>query len=65
MEIMMSLLLHKLNLEPWTEEELNPILGFSIYEITKLGSAYGVDISFSDGTSIMVDYVDIDGNKSC
>ena len=65
MELMITAMLHKTDDSEWTEEELSPIKGIKIMEVTENGSTLGADISLRDGTVMNVDFMNIDGNRSC
>jgi hypothetical protein len=65
MEIMVSVLLHKTDDSPWTKEELTPIRQMSLMEITTTFSALGVEIVLLNGTTVAVDFNEMDGLRSC
>ena len=49
----------------WTEEELSPIKEIEIMDITPAFSALGAKITLANGEKYEVDFVSIDGNKTC
>jgi hypothetical protein len=65
MELMITVMLHKTDDTPWTEEELSPIKDIKIMDVTPTGSVLGAELTLSDGTKYSVDFKDIDGYKSC
>lgn len=65
MELMISVLLHKTDDSPWTSEELSPIRSIHVEDVTKTYSALGTTVTLTDGTAYEVDFVDIDGYRSC
>eukprot|EP00659_Diplonema_papillatum_P007663 gene7663-11752_t len=65
MELMVCAMLHKMDDSEWTKEELSPIKEFEFVEITKTLSCFGANLTLADGKKIVVDFVDIDGNKMC
>ena len=65
MELMISVMLHKMDDSEWTEEELSPIKDFRIIEITPSMSALGAMITLTNNELIEIDFKDIDGNRSC
>jgi hypothetical protein len=65
MELMVSAQLHKTDDSPWTDEELNPVKSLRILDVTPSGSVLGAEITLADGSTILVDFKDIDGYKSC
>lgn len=65
MELMISVLLHKMDDSEWTEDELSPVQDIRIMDITPTWSALGANITLSDGKTYEVDFIDIDGYRSC
>ncbi len=65
MELMVSVLLHKMDDSEWTEDELSPIKKIDIMEITPDFSVLGATLTLSDGEIYKVDFKDIDGKRSC
>jgi len=65
MELMITVMLHKTDDSPWTEEALSPIRDIRILDVMPSGSVLGAEITLSDGSVKTVDFVDIDGYKSC
>lgn len=65
MELMITVLLHKMDDDEWTEEELSPLKNIEIMDITPAHSALGAVITLRDGTEYEVDFREIDGYRSC
>jgi hypothetical protein len=65
MELMITVLLHKMDDSEWTEEELSPIKSIHIMDITPAYSALGATITLSNNKTYEVDFVNIDGNRTC
>jgi hypothetical protein len=65
MELMITVMLHKLDDAPWTVEELSPIRDIQILEITSSGSPLGANITLRNDEKFEIDFVDIDGKRTC
>jgi len=65
MELMITVLLHKMDDAEWTEEELSPIKAIHFMDITPTYSPLGATITLSSGKTYEVDFVNIDGNRTC
>ncbi len=65
MELMISVLLHKTDDIPWTEEELSPIKSIQLMEMTPSFSPLGARITLANDTVYTIDFVNIDGNRTC
>jgi len=65
LELMISVMLHKMEDTEWTDEELSPIKDIKINEITPNCSVLGAIITLSNGEKYEVDFKDIDGNRTC
>jgi hypothetical protein len=65
MELMISVLLHGRDDEPWTEEELDPIADLEILDVMASGSVLGARLTLATGEEFVVDFKDIDGMRSC
>jgi hypothetical protein len=65
MELMITAMLHKTDDTPWSKEELSVIKHIRIMDVTPSGSVLGAEITLADGTTVPVDFGDIDGYKSC
>lgn len=65
MELMVTVLLHKTDDSEWTDEELSPIKGMEIAEVTTSWSALGATITLFNGDTYEVDFKDIDGKRAC
>jgi hypothetical protein len=65
MELMISVLLHKMDDSEWSEEELSPIKNIKILDITPTFSALGANIILNNDKKYEVDFIDVDGYRSC
>jgi hypothetical protein len=65
MELMITVMLHKLDDAEWTKEELSPIANINMMEITPSNSVLGADIQLVDGKTYRIDFKNIDGYRSC
>ena len=65
MELMITVLLHKTDDTAWTEEELSPIKEIKIMDITPSYSPLGATITLSNNQQVEIDFVNIDGNRTC
>lgn len=65
MELMITVMLHKMDDTPWTEEELSPIQRITIMDVMPSLSPLGALITLSNGREYTIDFVNIDGNRTC
>jgi len=65
MELMITVLLHKMDDAEWTEEELSPIKEIKIMDVTPAYSPLGATITLFNNQKYEVDFVNIDGNRTC
>ena len=65
MELMITVMLHKTDDTPWTEEELSPIKDIEIVDIAPTQSMLAAKITMNDGKVYNVDFKDIDGYRMC
>lgn len=65
MELMVSVMLHRMDNQEWTAEELSPIKDIHIMDITPEYSALGAVITLANGGKYEIDFKDIDGHRSC
>ena len=65
MELMITVMLHKMDNSQWTEEDLSPIKDIRIMDITPAYSALGATITLSNNEKFEIDFKDIDGKRSC
>jgi hypothetical protein len=65
MELMICVMLHRMDDNEWTEEELSPIKDIRIMEITPEYSALGAAITLYNDVMYEIDFKDIDGERSC
>jgi hypothetical protein len=63
MELMISVMLHKMDNTEWTIEELSPIKDINILDVTPASSSLGANITLSDNKKYEVYFEEIDGNK--
>lgn len=65
MELMITVMLHNMDDNEWTEEELSPIKDISIIDITPTYSALGATITLFNNEVYEIDFKDIDGKRTC
>jgi len=65
MELMISVMLHRMDNEEWTAEELSPIKDIKIADVTSQYSTLGATITLANGEVYNIDFKDIDGHRSC
>ncbi|MFP4367772.1 MAG: DUF2264 domain-containing protein [Bacteroidales bacterium] len=65
MELMITVMLHKMDDSEWTMEELAPIKKFEIIDVTNTYSVLGAKITLADNKEYIIDFKDIDGERSC
>lgn len=65
MELMITVMLHRMDDGEWTEEELSPIREIRMMDVTPTGSALGVTVTLYNNDKYEVDFKDIDGKRSC
>lgn len=65
MELMITVMLHKMDESEWTSEELSPVKNIETMEITSLYSALGANITLYNNKKYEVDFNNIDGYRSC
>jgi hypothetical protein len=65
MELMITVMLHKMDDTDWTEEELSPIKAIKTMDITPSLSSLGATITLWNNKEYEVDFVNIDGNRTC
>ncbi len=65
MELMVTVMIHRMDNEDWTEEELSPVKGLEIMDITPTGSAMGANITLYNGGKYEIDFKNIDGKRTC
>ena len=65
MELMITVLLHKMGDDEWSKEELSPIRNIEIMDITPSYSAIGATITLYNNKTYEIDFKDIDGLRSC
>lgn len=65
MELMITVMLHKMDDVEWTEEELSPIKDIELMDITPSHSALGANITLYNNKRYSIDFKDIDGKRTC
>jgi hypothetical protein len=65
MELMISVMLHKMEDAPWQEEQLSPLKKVELIDVMASGSVLGAKLTLADDTMYVVDFKDVDGYKSC
>ena len=65
MELMISVMLHKMGNTEWTREELSPIKAIEILDVTPSLSPLGAKVTLADDTVHEVYFEDIDGKRGC
>ena len=65
MELMITVMLHKLDDSEWSEEELLPIKDIRFMDITPSGSSLGATITLYDNKKYNIDFKNVDGKRSC
>ena len=65
MELMITVMLHRMDNNKWTEAELSPIKEINIRDITPNYSALGATIALFNGEKYEIDFKDIDGKRMC
>ena len=65
MELMITVMLHRMDDGEWTEEELSPVRELEIMDITPSGSALGANLTLYNGEKYEIDFKDIDGKRTC
>jgi len=63
-ELMTTVMLHRLDDDEWTEEELNPIHNIKIIDIMPSGSVSGAEITAANGERFVIDFCEIDGSRT-
>jgi len=65
MELMITVLLHKMDDTEWTAEELSPIQEIKFMDITPSCSPLGATLTLPNNRKYEIDFVNIDGNRTC
>jgi hypothetical protein len=64
-ELMITVMLHKMDDGEWTGAELDPIENIRVFDIMPSGSVAGAELTLANGQKYIVDFNEIDGFKSC
>lgn len=65
MELMISVMLHKMDDSEWSEDELFPVASMEFMDVTATRSVLGAKITLKDGKSYVIDFKNIDGRRTC
>jgi hypothetical protein len=65
MELLVTALLHRTDDAPWTEAELDPVVAVRVMDIAPSGSALAAELKLRDGRTVLIDFVDVDGERRC
>lgn len=65
MELMITVMLHKMDDSEWSRDELSPIKELDIIDVTNTSSVLGAKITLADNKEYIIDFKDIDGKRSC
>jgi hypothetical protein len=65
MELMITVMLHKMDGADWTEEELVQIKDIEIMDVTPAGSPLGANVIMRNNKKYEIDFKNIDGRRSC
>ena len=63
MELMISVMLHKMDDSEWTDAELSPIKHIEILDVTPAASSLGAKITLASNKVLEVYFEEIDGNR--
>lgn len=63
MELMISVMLHKMDDSKWTDAELSPIKHIEILDVTPAASSLGAKITLASNKVLEVYFEEIDGNR--
>lgn len=62
-EVFITVLLHRLDDESWTTDELMPVRSYEILPIAPSGQPCGVSLQLKTGEQLIIDYGDLDGRR--
>jgi hypothetical protein len=65
MELMITVLLHRMDDEGWGEDELDPIVNLAVMDVTPTNSVLGARLTLRSGEEYFVDFKNIDGLRAC
>ena len=65
MELIVIVMLHKMDDSEWTAEELSPVKELKFLEVTPSQSALGAIVTLYNDEKYEIDFKDIDGKRSC
>lgn len=63
MEVMITIMLHRLDNNEWTNDELMPIKSWEIIPWAPSGNSCGVRMKLKDGRELLIDYGNVDGRR--
>ncbi len=63
-DLLISIMLHKTDNNPWQENELMPVKKIKINKLMQSGSVYGAEVELKSGEQYIVDFSEIDGCRS-
>jgi hypothetical protein len=64
-ELMVSVMLHRTDDTPWTQEDLSPLKNIVLRDVMVSGSVMGAELTLANGARHTVDFKDVDGLRSC
>jgi hypothetical protein len=65
MELMIAVMLHRMDDGEWAEDELSPLRDVKIVDVTPAGSVLGAVLTLSNEERYRIDFNEIDGRRSC
>jgi len=65
MELMIAVMLHKMDDTEWSTEELSPVRNINIMDVTPASSPLGAEITLPDNKIYKIYFEEIDGNRMC
>lgn len=62
LQLAVSIMLHKTDDSPWSEEELSPIVSFEQIDLTESGSILGARLTLRDQRCVLIDFGQVEGH---